>query len=154
MSPAPIQRNRSRLAIATVASAVALSAPLAALAMTIPAAAAPATTAQAAASAVSGQSLSATQQQATLSYWTPARMKAATPIDVVTANPGAVSPITPADPATRGKPGKSPGGLPEWAAHSSDATGGTAPSAVSPQSFSYPYPDTSFNVTTRQSLTW
>ncbi len=140
MTPTPVARSRSRFIIATVASAVVLSAPVAALAM-----AAPATAAPAAASAVGGHSLSAAQQQATLAYWTPARMKAAIPVDVVTANPAAVKAVTPADPANRGKPGLSPGGRPEWATDSSGAIGGTA-SSVAPQSFSYPYPYTSFNV--------
>ncbi len=141
MTPTPIIRNRSRFTILAVASAVILSAPVIELAMAAPSAAAPT-----APSAVSGHSLSAAQQQATLAYWTPARMKAAIAVDVVTVSPPAVKAVTPADPATRGKAGLSPGGRPEWATDGSME--GTAASPDSPQSFSYPYPYTSFNVPT------
>ncbi len=77
MTPTQVVRNRSRFMIVTLASAVVFSAPVAALAMSTPAAAAPA-----AQPAVSGHSLTAAQQRSTLAYWTPARMKAAIPVDV------------------------------------------------------------------------
>ncbi len=140
MTPTEVVRNRSRFMIVTLASAVVFSAPVAALAMATPAAAAPA-----AKPAVSGHSLTSAQQKATLAYWTPSRMKAAIPVDVVTANPAKVKAVTPADPVTRGAPGQSPGGLPESA---TGGSGGTAAPSVSPQEFSYPYPYTSFNVPT------
>jgi hypothetical protein len=51
--------------------------------------------------------------KATLAYWTPARLRAAKPADIITVRSNASAPQAPAGPAgPTGKPGSVPGGVP------------------------------------------
>jgi hypothetical protein len=74
----------------------------------------------------------------TLAYWTPARLRAAKPVSVITVSPKAhVRAATPARPA--GKPGIVRGGFPGGAATAAPAVAARG-GAVTPLAFPYPYP--------------
>jgi hypothetical protein len=75
--------------------------------------------------------------KAVLAYWTPARLRAAKPADVVIA--GKAPKMVPATARQPGKPGQVAGGLPNGHPAVTPST-----RAISPQAFPYPYPYDSF----------
>ena len=78
--------------------------------------------------------------KATLAYWTPARLRAAKPADIITVRSNASAPQAPASPT--GRPGSVPGGLP---ADSGAAVAAHPTAALTPalsNNYNYPFPYT------------
>ena len=94
-------------------------------------------------SAVAGHLMPHADAATTLAYWTPARLRAAKNVSVLIAR----GPVTASPQAAKpdGKAAAVAGGLP---AGMSASTAHAAKSAVTPDSFSYPFPYDSFNVPT------
>jgi hypothetical protein len=130
-------RNRTRIA-ATTLSVLGMSA----MALNTTAPSATAATATHRVASVVSHSVSSASAQATLAYWTPARLQAAKVVsEVVTKAPRLASPAV-AKP--NGKAGAVAGGLP--AGVSGSASAAHAASAVTPAAFSYPFPYDSFTL--------
>lgn len=88
------------------------------------------------------------QQKSVLAYWTPARLRAAKPVDVIDA--GAKPDVRPAAAHPAGKPASIPGGLP---AGRGFAVTRLRPGA-GPDGYAYPYPYSSFNVPAADYTRW
>ena len=88
------------------------------------------------------------QEKSILAYWTPARLRAAKPVDVIDA--GARPDVQPPAAHPAGKPGSIPGGLP---AGRGRAVTRSRPGA-GPDGYAYPYPYSSFNVPAADYTRW